>query len=547
MTINTLLSHKTNQSMKRVVAVLSLIIAVGLLLWSLFTYQPAPNFYGPRAIYSVVVLSVMLALLGRYLLLRIIKRKSGLAQILYRQLPFTWQTLFLFDITAPIYLAAGVLVGVPAAVLTALITQTVLQLYTLKCRFVSLEEATYRIASTALAVLFADALFTLIAGTQYQQAINNYTPFSESRELLGCIAAAVVMMLLLTLASLPALISPYRSSGEDITPVETSRTAVITRWRRYLRSPVLLFQILVLSVGPLLPVVDIFDNVVAEIAWLFFLIPLFAIYYLALVSTRLSIRTDTLQETLTDLSSARRRQDELRDYATLITRVQEEERRRLSRELHDDTAQALIALALGLDGLERALGTLDLSEKDREWLASLQNLAAHTLEGVRRACRDLRPSVLDDLGLRAALEWLSDGSSSRGVPCTFTCRGTPVSTISEEEIAIFRIVQEALSNIWRHSLATQAEIDLVYLPDKLHVVIRDNGKGFISQQTLDSAHNSQSSLGLIGMRERAALIGASLTIRSSVGNGCYIELNLPLPLATPPVSISSHCQHNTII
>jgi signal transduction histidine kinase len=537
MTLDTLLSRKTNQPMRLVVAVLSLIVAAGLLLWSLYTYQPAPNFYGPRAIYSMVVLSITLALLGRYLLLRIIKRESGITQILYHQLPYTWQTLFLFDITAPIYLAAGVLVGVPAGVLTALITQTVLQLYTLKCRFVSLMEATYRIASTAVVVLIADALFTLIAGTQYQQLANDYNPFSESRELLGCIAAAVVIMLLLTLASLPALIPLHRTGG-DMTRAETSRAAIITRWGRYLRSPVLLFQVLVLSVGPLLPVVDIFDNVAAEIAWLFFLIPLFAIYYLALVSTRLSIRTDTLQETLTDLSSARRRQDELQDYATLITRVQEEERRRLSRELHDDTAQALIALALGLDGLGRALGTLDLSEKDREWLASLQNLAAHTLEGVRRACRDLRPSVLDDLGLRAALEWLSDGSSSRGVPCTFTCRGTPVATLSEEEIAIFRIVQEALSNIWRHSRATQAEIELIYRPEKLHIGIHDNGKGFVPQKTLDIAHNSQSSLGLIGMRERASLIGATLTIRSSVGNGCHIELNLPLPLATPLDSMS---------
>lgn len=538
MTINTLLSHKTNQPMRLVVAVLSLIVAASLLIWSLYTYRPAANLYGPRAIYSMVVLSVALALSGRYLLLRFIKQESGLAQILYHQLPYSWQTLFLFDITAPIYLAAGVLVGVPAGVLTALITQTILQLYTFKCRFVSFAEASYRIASTSVAVLIADTLFTLIASTQYQHKANSYTPYSESGELLGCIVAAVVMMLLLTLASLLVLIPWHRPEGADITPAETSRTAVITRWGYYLRSPVLLFQILVLSVGPLLPVVDIFDNVVAEIAWLFFLIPLFAIYYLALVSTRLGIRTDTLQDTLADLSSARRRQDELRDYATLITRVQEEERRRLSRELHDDTAQALIALALGLDGLERALGTLDLSEKDREWLASLQKLAAHTLEGVRRACRDLRPSVLDDLGLRAALEWLSDSSSSRGVPCTFTYRGTPLVTKPEEEIAIFRIVQEALSNIWRHSKATQAEIELAYLPEKLHIAIHDNGKGFASQKTLDIARNPQSSLGLIGMRERAALIGATLTIRSSIGNGCHVELNLPLPLASPSDSIS---------
>src|SRR5438046_7558872 len=141
-----------------------------------------------------------------------------------------------------------------------------------------------------------------------------------------------------------------------------------------------------------------------------------------------------------------------------MTGEQEEERRVLARELHDDTAQALIALSLGLDGLGRAIGKLDLSERDAQWIANLHVLADHTLEGVRRACRDLRPSVLDDLGLHAALEWLSDSSSTRGVPCTFICTGTPQPTSSEAEIAIFRIVQEALSNIWRHSHATQAII-----------------------------------------------------------------------------------------
>ncbi|HLX41143.1 MAG TPA: histidine kinase [Ktedonobacteraceae bacterium] len=532
MTPDTPLSFKTYRPMQKVVTGSSLIIAVGLLVWSLYTYQPAPTIYGPRAIYSIIVLSGTLALLGRYLLLRIIKRESGITPIQYHRMPQTWQMLFLFDITAPIYLAAGVLVGVSAGVLTALITQTALQLYTFICRSVSLVEAWYRIASTAVVVLIADTFFTLIAGTQQQQAVNGYSQLSESKELLGSIVAVVVMMLLLTLASLPPLISMQGEWNVSFPRTKATRIAVMTRWRGYLQSPVLLFQALVLSVGPLLPVVDIFDNVVAEIAWLFFLVPLFAIYYLALVSTRLSIRTDTLQETLSDLSSARRRQDELRGYATLITRVQEEERRRLSRELHDDTAQALIALAMGLDGLGRALGQRDLAEKDREWFASLQTLAAHTLEGVRRACRDLRPSVLDDLGLRAALEWLSDGSSSRGVPCTFTCRGTPVSTTPEDEIAIFRIAQEALTNIWRHSGATQAEIEVLYLPDELHVAIHDNGNGFDLQETFDTAHNSQSSLGLVGMRERATLIGATLTIRSSMGAGCSVELNLPLASLT---------------
>ncbi len=219
----------------------------------------------------------------------------------------------------------------------------------------------------------------------------------------------------------------------------------------------------------------------------------------------------------------------MRDYATLITRVQEEERRRLARELHDDTAQALIALSLGLDGLSRAIGKLDLSAKDAQWLANLQDLADHTLEGVRRACRDLRPSVLDDLGLRAALEWLSDSSSTRCIPCTFTSVGLAQPTTSEVEIALFRIVQEALSNIWRHSQATQASVELKYLPRILRLTVHDNGKGFTTEQYLDSGHHSQSGLGLVGMRERALLIGANLEINSSPGEGCTLELSLPLP------------------
>ena len=163
----------------------------------------------------------------------------------------------------------------------------------------------------------------------------------------------------------------------------------------------------------------------------------------------------------------------------------------------------------------------------------MQNLASLTLDGVRRACRDLRPSVLDDLGLRAALEWLSDSSSSRGVPCTFTCRGNPAPTTSEEEIAIFRIAQEALSNIWRHSGATQASLEVEYLPGRLQLSIHDNGRGFALQSNSATVYNPRGGLGLIGMRERAALIGATLTISSSSGNGCHVALSLPLASSPP--------------
>src|SRR5579863_5117112 len=528
MTADSTLKFKTRSSAELLVIFFSLAIALALLAWSLYNYQPPPTFYGSRAIYSIIILSIILALLGRYLLLNAIKLEAGVTHVLYHRLPSSWQALFLFDITAPIYLAASVLVGVPAGVLATLITQTVLQAFTCLRGFVSLAEATYRIAATAVVVLLSGGLFTLIAGTQQSQAASHYSQITESNELLGCIFAAIVMLLLLALISLPAII---RSRSKERSYSALSRdgeSRPVPLWRIFITSPAFRFQALVLSVGPLLPVVDIFDNTRAEVAWLFFLVPLFAIYYLALVSSRLSIRTDTLQETLADLSSARRRQDELRDYATLVTRVQEEERRRLARELHDDTAQALIALALGLDGLGRAIGKLDLTQRDKEWLASLQTLAERTLEGVRRACRDLRPSVLDDLGLRAALEWLSDSSSARGVPCEFSYRGVAQPTTSEHEIAIFRITQEALSNIWRHSGATQASIELAYLPESLLLSIHDNGNGFVLQNTFATVHNLQSGLGLVGMRERAALIGATLTISSSIGNGCHIELMLPI-------------------
>ncbi len=503
---------------KSVVAIISLGVTLVLLGWSLANYQPVHNLYGPRAIYSLIVLAVILALLGRLLLLRLLSAETSASKLTPQRLRNEWKPLFLVDITAPLYLAAGVLIDVPAAIITAILTQIFLQGFTLLRGFISWREAMYRIGSTALVVLLADGVYIWISGASHSNNTINlpFNHFAESKELLGSILGAIIMQLLIVLASFPLM-----AQG----PNANLRTA----WKAYIHSPVLIFQLLILSVGPLIPVVDIFDDAAAELAWVFFLIPLFAIYYLALTSTRLSISTSELQRTLQDLSSARRRQDELRDYASLITRVQEEERRRLARELHDDTAQALIALSLGLDGLERAMGKLNLPEKDVLWLSNLQSLAAATLEGVRRACRDLRPSVLDDLGLRAALEWLSDSSAARGVPCTFTCTGKPQSTKSEAEIAIFRIVQEALANVWRHSQATQAYLELHYQPDLIRICVRDNGQGFVTDQhDLKPALNSTRGLGFLGMRERAMLIDATLSIASRPGKGCTVVLSLPL-------------------
>src|SRR5207302_9978805 len=134
-------------NLKIVVAIVSLCVALALFAWSLANYQPAHNFYGPRAIYSLVFLSIALALLGRLLLMRILKLETtdyGPA-LTPHHLRAAWKPLFLFDITAPLYLAAGVLIGIPAAVLTALITQIFLQAFTLLRGFVSWTEASYRL------------------------------------------------------------------------------------------------------------------------------------------------------------------------------------------------------------------------------------------------------------------------------------------------------------------------------------------------------------------------------------------------------------------
>jgi signal transduction histidine kinase len=306
-------------------------------------------------------------------------------------------------------------------------------------------------------------------------------------------------------------------------------------WSAFLRSPAFRFQVLLLSMGPLLPLVDVLDDFQAELAWVLFLVPLYAIYYLALLSARLQERTEELQKTVEALAAARERQAELSGYAALVTRAQEEERRRLARELHDDTAQALIALTRGLDAMATRLVEPPLPRDDRRFLEELGQLATHTLDGIRRACQNLRPSVLDDLGLAAALESLVGSMGAQGLPCRYEQVGEPLTCAPEVEVTLYRIAQEALSNALRHARASAVVVELTYAADALRLVVRDNGRGFgatpqprmaYSPDTDEGAERPH--LGLMGMRERAALIGATLTVASRPGIGTTVVLLVPL-------------------
>src|SRR2546421_8248005 len=141
-------------------------------------YQPAHNLYGPRAIYSLVLLSIILALLGRFLLLHSLKLEAAETQVLppAHRPREAWKPLFLFDITAPLYLAAAVLIGVPAAVLTALITQLFLQAYTFLRGYVSWWEASYRVVTAALVALLSGATYRWISGSIYTSSLFSLLP-----------------------------------------------------------------------------------------------------------------------------------------------------------------------------------------------------------------------------------------------------------------------------------------------------------------------------------------------------------------------------------
>lgn len=226
-----------------------------------------------------------------------------------------------------------------------------------------------------------------------------------------------------------------------------------------------------------------------------------------------------------DVTEERQLRKNMDYYITQITRAQEDERLRISRELHDDTAQALAGLSRGLDSLISTKKRL--TEPVKKELRKLHDTADLALEGVRRYSQDLRPSILDDLGLVPALEWLiADLEQEYGIAAKVTISGDRYRLVPEKELTVFRICQEVISNIRRHSRAKAVEMTLDYGYDALTLIISDNGQGFnMPERTSDLAVSGR--LGIIGMRERARLIGGTLIVQSSPGKGTTVTLRIP--------------------
>jgi two-component system sensor histidine kinase UhpB len=234
----------------------------------------------------------------------------------------------------------------------------------------------------------------------------------------------------------------------------------------------------------------------------------------------------TLQATLAQMADQLRSyQRSLQSYAADVMRGQEDERTRLAHELHDETVQSLIALDQQLQLIERTARRDPAAALAK--LTELRGMTAGTIEEVRRVIHDLRPIYLEDLGLAPAIEMLTQSLAQPDrLATSCTIEGETRRLAPEHELAVYRIVQEALNNVVKHAQAKQVEVQLMF-DEAFAIAIRDDGVGFAMPDRVE-ALTERGHFGLIGMRERAELIGARLIIHSSPGQGTTVELTSPL-------------------
>lgn len=211
-----------------------------------------------------------------------------------------------------------------------------------------------------------------------------------------------------------------------------------------------------------------------------------------------------------------------------VLAAQEDERKRIARELHDETAQALTTLLIRLKILEKARTAAEM----RGQIDELRQLTADTLEAVRKLAVELRPATLDDLGLVAALEAYTEAYGARmPVGVDFAARGfgnDDARLPPQVELVMYRVVQEALTNAAKHADAKHVHVELQRLPHEVVAMVDDDGEGFNVEEMMRSRDRG---LGLFGMQERLALVQGQLIIDSSPGNGTRVHARVPMGLA----------------
>jgi PAS domain S-box-containing protein len=219
----------------------------------------------------------------------------------------------------------------------------------------------------------------------------------------------------------------------------------------------------------------------------------------------------------------RRSKEELQLLASAAHQTREHEQSRIARELHDELGQSLTALKMLAVSLRETAQAGEIAAAEK--LDRMEAVLDRTVAATRRIAADLRPLMLDDLGLVPAIEWLAEEFSQRqGVPCVLTVNEPELELTGPQATAAFRIVQEALTNIARHAQARSVDIDITRDDASIRIRVRDDGCGFVAE----SPSRKPDSRGLLGMRERAYLLGGNIAIESAPGRGTTIEARLPL-------------------
>jgi signal transduction histidine kinase len=239
---------------------------------------------------------------------------------------------------------------------------------------------------------------------------------------------------------------------------------------------------------------------------------------------------DQMAEALEQREAERQQAEStLRQYADRLMKVQETERRHIARELHDEIGQALTAVKMNLQAARRLSDDPTLVSYQEDCIGTVER----TLDQVRSLSLDLRPSILDDLGLVPALRWLvARQARQTGLSVQFVTDPLDERLPPDLEIACFRTVQEALTNIVRHAQAEQVQVELQFQEGEVRLAVRDDGVGFDVQAALESAARG-ASLGLLGMRERVLLAGGQIDIESRPGYGTEIRACLPVDSGGP--------------
>ncbi len=219
--------------------------------------------------------------------------------------------------------------------------------------------------------------------------------------------------------------------------------------------------------------------------------------------------------------------EHLRALSTRLQSVREEERTKIAHEIHDELGQALAGLKLSLSWIDKKLNEIENAEplhRVVEEIGSMSNLVDNTIQAVRRISTELRPRVLDELGLVEAIEWQAQEFEARTkIKCSLTSNNPAVSLGQEKNTAIFRIFQETLTNIARHAEASRINIRLKEKSGHLVLEVKDNGKGIS-----ENSNSKCDSLGLLGMRERALLFGGNVKISGNRGKGTTVTLQIPI-------------------